>query len=377
MLKVAYILHDTDKFGGAYKSFLPMLYALMKKGVEPLVVVPTESINRGIAKDLQEKEIPVFELKYRLNVYPYEESLKDYLLWIPRLIARRYVNAKATKQLAQRLKGYDMIHSNSSVIDVGARAAKMIGIPHVFHFRENTDQIGMHYYPCKKSFYKTVTNSICITRGVQEHHNLGGNSKVIYDCIEVQPAEQIFKGDYLFFAGRLEYNKGIEELIDAYAKSNRYLSLLIAGAPLKNSYLDMLKSKVQKYGIEDKVSFIGPRDDVQQLMACARATIVPSYSEGFGRILPEAMFMKCLTIGRNTTGTKEQYDNGVKVTGNEIGLRFNTATELTELINKVGSSSEKDLEAYISRAYRTVNELYTQESCSKAIIKYYNKILRK
>lgn len=374
MLKVAYILHDTDKFGGAYKSFLPMLYALMEKGVEPLVVVPEESNDRGVAKDLESKGIPVLVIKYRLNVYPYQETLKDYLLWIPRLIARRYVNSKATRQLAALLKGYDIVHSNSSVIDIGARAARLAGIPHVYHFRENTSQIGMHYYPCKKRFYRTVTNAICITKGVQEHHKLGGSSEVIYDCIQVEPTERKGNGDYLFFAGRLEYNKGIEELIDAYAASARALPLWIAGAPLTDSYLEMLKSKVHRYGMGEKVAFLGQRNDVQQLMAGARATIVPSYSEGFGRILPEAMFMRCLTIGRNTTGTKEQYDNGLLLTGDEIGLRFETTEQLTDMINMVSTWSERELQVYTARAYKTVNELYTQQACSNAMMDYYNKI---
>lgn len=375
-LKVAYILHDSDRFGGAYKSFLPMLYALMEKGVELLVVVPDETNDRGAAKDLESRGIPVLVLKYRLNVYPYDEGLKDYLLWVPRLLARRWVNARATRQLAQHLQGFDIVHSNSSVIDVGQRAAKMLGIPHIYHFRENTDQIGMRYYPCKENFYKTVTNAICITKGVQEHHHLVDRSEVIYDCISTPDLVEVSKGDYLFFAGRLEYNKGIEELIDAYARSNKALPLWIAGAPLKESYLEMLKEKVRQHGIEDGVVFLGARNDVPQLMTGARATIVPSYNEGFGRILPEAMFMRCLTIGRDTTGTKEQYDNGVEITGGEIGLRFNTADELTALIDKVCTTDMQEWSSHVERAFQTVHTLYTQEACSGAVLDYYKKIMK-
>lgn len=375
-LKVAYILHDSDRFGGAYKSFLPMLYALMEKGVEPLVVVPDETNDRGAAKDLESRGIPVLVLKYRLNVYPYDEGLKDYLLWVPRLLARRWVNARATRQLAQRLQGFDIVHSNSSVIDIGARAARLSRIPHVYHFRENTKQIGMRYYPCKKSFYKTVSHAICITKGVQEHHRLADKSEVIYDCISTPDVLKTDTLDYLFFAGRLEYIKGVEELIDAYACSKKALPLWIAGAPLKESYLEMLKEKVRQYGIADRVVFLGARNDVPQLMADARATIVPSYNEGFGRILPEAMFMRCLTIGRDISGTKEQYDNGVAVTGGEIGLRFNTSTELTALIDEVSTTDRQKWSSYIERASQTVNTLYTQEACSSAVLDYYKKILK-
>lgn len=376
-IKVAYILHDTDQYGGAYKSFLPMLHALIDKGIEPLVVVPN---NRGVAKDLKEKGIPTLVLSYRLNTYPYEESIKDYLLWIPRLIARRYVNAKATRQLVKKIRDFDLIHSNSSVVDIGSRAAKQIGIPHIYHFRENTDLIGMRYYPCKDSFYKTATNSICITKGVQKHHRLSNNSAVIYDCIIEDENKIKFPTtgtkDYLFFAGRLEHNKGIEELIDAYTHSNKLLPLWVAGAALEESYLEMLKKETNEFGIEDKIKFLGARTDVLKLMAGARATIVPSYNEGFGRIMPEAMFAQCLVIGRNTTGTREQFDNGFQLTGKEIGLRFNTREELTDAINRVCTADISEWDEYIERAYTTVNTLYTQEACSTAVMDYYNKILK-
>ena len=45
-------------------------------------------------------------------------------------------------------------------------------------------------------------------------------------------------------------------------------------------------------------------------MSKALALFVPSSFEGFGFITVEAMFCGCLVIGRNTGGTKEQFDNG-------------------------------------------------------------------
>lgn len=374
-MKVAYILHDTDATGGAYKSFLPMLYALMKKGVEPLVVVPNSN---GLTRELEVKGIPTLVLNYRLNTYPYESSIKDFILWIPRLIARRMVNAIASRQLARQLNGFDLVHSNSSVIDIGARAARLAGLPHIYHFREYSGLKDMRYYPSKKRFYQTITHAICITQGVQEDHQLTHNAEVIYDCIfneafnNSQPTTNSHA--YLFFAGRLEQNKGIEDLLEAYAKSDQTRPLLVAGAALEDGYRKKLEDKTKQLNIQTKVQFLGSRNDVPELMAAASATIVPSYSEGFGRILPEAMFMHCLTIGRDTTGTKEQFDNGLRLTGAEIGLRFTTTQELTELLNQVFQSAPNHWDDYRERAYTTVSTLYTDTACSEAVMKFYNKI---
>lgn len=377
-MKIVYILHDTDEFGGANKSFMSLLRGLMKKGIEPLVVLPND---RDLTRKLNEEGIPTLVLNYRLNTYPYDESLKDYLLWVPRLIARRYLNAKAARQLAEHIDGYDLVHTNVSVIDIGERAARVKGIPHVYHFREYADlDFNMRYFPCKRSFYKTVKHSVCITRGVQGHHHLSENSRVIYDTVIDERERSLCTQhpapdtQYLLYAGRLEETKGIEELLEAYAKSRKLLPLWVAGAPLDDIYLDMLKQLTLQYGIEDKVKFLGARNDVMDLMAGALATIVPSFNEGFGRILPEAMLARCLTIGRNTGGTKEQFDNGLELNGKEIGLRFNTKEELTDLIDKVCVTDKTEWNCSIERAYKTVNTLYTQEACADAIIEFYNSI---
>lgn len=378
-MKVVYVLHDTDEFGGANKSFMSLLTGLMQKGVEPLVVLPNEE---GLTRELQKRGIPTLVLNYRLNTYPYNECLKDYLLWIPRLIFRRYLNAKAAHQLAQHIDGFDLVHTNVSVIDIGYRAATAKGIPHIFHFREYADfDFGMKYFPCKRSFYKTVKHAICITKGVKEHHQLKGKAEVIYDCVineDIKKQETRNKNqDYLFYAGRLEETKGIEDLLEAYARTKKVLPLRVAGAALNDLYLDQLKQKTRQLGIEDKVLFQGVRTDVTELMAGARATIVPSYNEGFGRILPEAMLAKCLTIGRNTGGTKEQFDNGLDLTGQEIGLRFNTKEELTDRIDQVCMTDKAEWSSHIERAYQTVNTIYTQEACTNATMNYYHSVIQK
>lgn len=376
-MKIAYILHDTDEFGGANKSFMSLLTGLMHRGVEPLVVLPNRE---GLTRILQDRGIPTLVLNYRPATYPYDDRIIDYLLWFPRLIARRVVNAIAARQLARRIVGFDLVHTNVSVIDIGARAAERQGIPHIYHFREYADlDFGMRYFPCKRSFYKTVQHAICITRGVKAHHQLKGQAEVIYDCVFNEEINnhpsKITHQDYLLFAGRLEETKGVEDLLEAYARSKRTRPLWVAGAPLEDSYLDQLKQKTQQWGIADNVQFLGARTDVTELMAGACATIVPSFNEGFGRILPEAMLARCLTIGRNTGGTKEQFDNGLELTGQEIGLRFYTKEELTDRIDQVCMTDPSEWNDYIERAYQTVNTIYTQEACANATLHFYHSVI--
>lgn len=376
-MKVAYILHDTDEFGGANKSFMSLLTALMQKSVEPVVVLPNK---RGIARKLEERGIPTLVLNYRLNIYPSKESLKDYLLWIPRLIFYRYLNAKASRQLAKHVEGYDIIHTNVSVVDIGRRAAAVKRIPHLFHFREYADKdFRMHYFPGREHFYHTVQHAICITQGIRDYHHLPSDTRVIYNGIfsDITPyyTEQQDNKRYLLYAGRLEKTKGIEDLLLAYSHSNKKLPLWIAGSAVTDEYLAYLQRLCQYLGIDKQVYFIGGRTDILPIMADARAIIIPSQHEAFGRVMAEAMFQRCLTVGRDTDGIREQFENGLKLTGAEIGLRFHDIAELTVHINTICETDDKQWGEYITRAYQTVTQLYNVETCAAAILDYYQTII--
>ncbi len=72
-----------------------------------------------------------------------------------------------------------------------------------------------------------------------------------------------------------------------------------------------------------------PTNQIYDLMNRATALIVPSPFEAFGLITAEAMFNKCLVIGKDTAGTKEQFDNGQRKYNKEIALRFTNEQQLT------------------------------------------------
>ena len=82
------------------------------------------------------------------------------------------------------------------------------------------------------------------------------------------------------------------------------------------------------------------------------------------------MFYGTLVIGRNTAGTKEQFDNGVKYSGDEIGLRFLT---IDDLVKCMQNAIKNDYNDYIKRANATVNVLYSFETFQNKI----NEIIEK
>lgn len=388
-MNVAYILHSTTPTDGATKSFLVMLQGLMSMGVKPVIVVPDK---RGIFGELKEMGIPVFATTYRLCTYPRGKTLSQKILFLPRLLARLVTNRTATKATTSFLQKHqiDIVHTNAGPVNIGFRAARKLGKPHVFHLREYGKlDFGFNYFPNESHFYRQLDDvprsySISITRGIQLYHHQDGkpSSRVIYNgiCTETSEMPESGKADYFLYAGRLEPAKGTDTLLEAYLLYSRHtpqpLPLHIAGRATNDAFMERLQRFVMENNMQGLVSFLGERRDMTDLMRDARAIIIPSLHEGFGRCMPEAMQQGCLAIGRNTDGTKEQFDNGKELTGEEIGLRYDTNEELAGLLKKVTLNPLSHYQPCKERAFRTVNKLYTQESNVQQIYAFYKEILK-
>lgn len=384
-MKVVYVLHSTDNFGGATKAFGITLGRLMANGIEPLVVMPD---GNGFCMNLQNCGIKTLILNYRPATYPPVRNIKQIILFIPKLIARVCVNNAAARKLRKEAKdfGADLIHTNVSVTNIGMKAARKLGVPHITHIREFSDKINMHVFPSKRFYFRNFTRAntytICITKGILKYYHLDSqkNSKVIYDGVlhesDVIKVKQ--KDNYFLFVGRLEEMKGIADLIKAYArlcetKSDAF-PLLVAGDSTNKDYVAQLHDLVNSLDISGKVKFLGNRNDVLDLMSKAAVLIVPSRSEGFGFITAEAMFSGCLVIGKNVDGTKEQFDNGLELTQDEIGLRYSDSAQLVSLMCEVMDNGAEAYLPMIKRAQETVISLYTIEQNTARIIDFYKEI---
>ena len=385
-MRVAYILCTAKPRTGSHIAFKNMLKGVMKKGVEPIIVIPDF---QELYDDLKPLGVPIFMTKYRFAIYPYLRSFKDLLLFIPRLVGRQLFNGMTVRKLTAYLrdKDIDIIHTNVSVMDIGFRTARKLGVPHIYHIREFAEEIGMHHFPSKKYFMNCLNKpdsySICITKGIQKFFNEQGKptSRVIYDGVFPMQQELDLKEKerYFLFVGRVQPVKGLLQLIQAYAmyleEGNKRFPLEVIGDISDPPYYKIIQDFIKAKGIQDMVLFHGERSDVYSWMQKARAIIISSLSEGLGFCLSEAMFNGCLTIGNNVDGTKEQMDNGLELQGEEISLRYETIKELAALLKHVASQPIESFHPMILRAFDTVNHLYTLEQHSDQVFLFYKDIL--
>ncbi|MCR5181084.1 MAG: glycosyltransferase family 4 protein [Bacteroidaceae bacterium] len=388
MMRVLYILHSSKVFEGSTKSFLALLSGLKGKEWEPYVVLPGPG---DLYAELQRRGIQCLSLNYRRSTYPPHQGLKNKFLFLPRLLYWRFLEARAVGQVTDfcRTRDIDIIHTNVSVEAIGVKVASRLHLPALYHFREFGDiDFGMHYFPTHARYMRRLQREnvhyICITRAIMQHHGLEGNSKahVIYNGIlskNYQCDQALSPQNFFLYAGRIEEAKGVMMLIEAYRAflelSAEVVDLLIAGSETHSSYAPEVRDYVARNNMSAHVHFLGNRSDIYRLMQQARAIIIPSRFEAFGRCMAEAMFNNCLVIGRNTGGTKEQFDNGLRMTSEEIGLRFSTIEELTAHLIACSNARTAEDAAMIQRASTVVRQLYSLENNAQQIYQLYREIM--
>ena len=281
----------------------------------------------------------------------------------------------------------DIIHTNVGVVNIGYKVAKKLKIPHIYHLREYQDKdFGMKIIPSMKQFKEELkqegNSNICITKGIREHFDLAEdkNTKVIYNPI--LPTNSIVfekeKSKFFLFVGRLDAKKGIFEVLEAFAafyEERKDYRLKCCGVP-SDGNMELLYTEVERLGIKDGVDFLLMRDDVDIFMRKATMLIMASESEGFGLVTAEAMANGCLVVGKDNAGTKEQFDNGLQLVGEEIALRYNIGNELVDVMEGVSNEIENYI-PMIERAQTTIRNFYTTEVVVNQVLDFYKSLCRK
>ena len=350
-MKILFLAHSSI-IEGSGRALINILKGLQTYGVEVNVVLPNKKGDLNVS--LHQLNIDCFYIPLTTTVYPPLKSRRDILLYLPRLFRLIIKNSISYWKLLALTKKIspDIIHTNTGVVNTGSQIALRTHIPHIWHIREYQElNFGWIPFPTKKNFHRRLHQSnnhlIAITKDVFSHYKMSEKDRVIYDgVISVGQIPVIKeKQKYFLFVGRLEEAKGIEEAIEAFilfaGEFSDYQFLIAAsGYP---EYTARIKEKVNKTGLSTRIQFLGYRTDVNELMSQATALILSSRFEGFGFVTTEAMYNGCLVIGKNTAGTKEQFDNGLEYCGREIGLRYSTKQDL---INMMTALCKNGIEYY-------------------------------
>ena len=323
-LNIMYIAHER-KMGGATLCLFTMAKEMKERRHNVCVVVPFWK--SPIADNLKKEGIKT------IGIFSGWWMMPEY--WGPFMkFCFRVLYASewfAVLRISRRIKKekIDIVHSNSSVIDVGSRAAKRSGVPHVWHFREFGDKDyrleflrgrrkSIEYVAESGSF--NIFISECLKRYYKELDDPDKNV-VIYDGVSEKylnrDKEKRIGSPAFLIAGNLQRNKGQDTVLQAVKilkkRNITDFSVIVAGgiASTKDSR-EFAKELYDYKEMEnlDNVYLIGFTEDMNELRKKTDVEIVASRMEAFGRVTVEAMLSGNPVLATDTGANPELIKEG-------------------------------------------------------------------
>ena len=189
------------------------------------------------------------------------------------------------------------------------------------------------------------------------------NKKVkseVRDELGIQESEVVF-----MFLGRINVDKGINELADAFnrlQKKHSNVRLLIVGRD-EGNMIPIVKNKVEN---TDSVIIYGETSTPERLLQACDVFCLPSHREGFGTSVIEASLVEKPVICSDTYGLMET------IIENKTGLRHKVADVDSLFLQMEKLVNNKELREELGKAGRTyVLKNFSAELISEKWLGFY------
>lgn len=381
-MKILYITHESQ-LNGASKSLLELIKILEDNND----IYVLTAFNKGaFFEELQKRNVKIFIQPYYRWCVKKENNLQWLIEKLKWNFKRKQINSITTRKLVRIVKEehIDIIHTNTSVINIGAKIKSSCNVKHVWHIREFAD-LDFQMYPLinKKKYYNTMNKMcdkfICNSQAVCNHYRALDKDKkiVIYNGIENNSeintelkSEFIhnLKSDNIniLIAGRFSAAKGQNIAIDACRELVRQ--------GINNFKLFLAGSETTKYKpdpqLENNIIPLGNLKDLAVYRKKIDIELVCSRAEAFGRVTIEAMMSGIPVIGSCSGGTPELIKNGINGLLFEPGDSGDLAKKIRILIEDSSYREKLGLEAH---KFATQ---FTSNRCAENILNLYSCILK-
>lgn len=247
-----------------------------------------------------------------------------------------------------RQHNIDIVHTNSIVSLEGPLAAKLAGVPHVWHCREmfmvNNPKFQLALPKQLMAPVVTMLSDrvVCITKAVQAQFTDGDKTAVIWNPVSIQPQDiecKLLDTDKLRlgYVGRLSVGKGLLTLLEALAlarQQGKGWKLHLFGAFLDEEQEHLITTAINKLQIKDDVHLHGFCTDKAEIFTSMDVMVLPSTNEAFGRVLVEAMSFGVRCIGSNAAAIPEVL---IPVFGTQAVFTPEDAVDCVRAINDVAA----------------------------------------
>ena len=311
--RVVFVSHSRRLYG-ASRSLLALLQGFRQHGVETCTVLPGPGpmLDALAARGETTVVVPFPCWVWSATQPPDVEELQA-------------AQSRAVAEIVTVLERVrpDVVWSNSSVTAVGALAAAVLGVPHVWHLREvNGDAEPFRFVMGSATAVEPIRAAsarIAVSRAVKAaYETLGsGPCEVIYNGIATSDELAARSGPpvrrarvRMLLAGRLEAEKRQLTAIEA---TNR---LITAGHDVElrivgDGELETCTAAIGRLGLHGVVTLAGFVADLDTEYRRADIALTCSPIEGMGRTTAEAMSYGLPVVGCDRMGTAELIEHEV------------------------------------------------------------------
>lgn len=375
-MKVAFFASDNSQLSGAFKCLATMVKSLQEDyGVECLVFLPRPGDGTDLLDGMGIKHVMIHSHDW---IVPINEQTKftKKLRWI----AEQGANSIALHKIIKTLKNFnpDIIHINTSWDYVGAKAAKYLNIPVIWHIREFLEEDQKMTFWNKKNALDLMSQSkalVAISNSIKNKYQLefGNKIHVIYDGIDdsYNNDNNILSENIVNFitVGGLYPGKGQDVVIKALKlleqQGIKNFKYRLVGEGTQKKYLEKL---VEHLELNNYVEFCGYSNDTTKYYLKSDVFIMSSIAEAFGRVTVEAMMNGLLVLGRKSAATNEILKNGT------YGIMFENEHDLADIMIKVIKDRQRGKLLAI-KGKKFANNTFTSKKNTNQIYKLYVELL--
>jgi len=321
--RVLHVQNTADLYGGS-RSLLRFIGAVDRRRFAPLVVLH----EIGPLKTLIEEQGVEVVLHPRLSIL----ARSTFHSWRLALFFLNYPLSVLFLWRLIRRRRIELVHTNTGVMPSAALAARLAGVPHVWHIRDWFQEFRT-FWPAYSAYIRKFSRKvIAVSNAIADQFSPRDNVVVIHNGFALEefqvPKEKLraelrtrygLHGQFVVgCVGRIKLvRKGQETLVRATAQLKQrglnLMALIVGSTSAGNEdHLVQLQSLARELKIEDSVLFTGEMADPRGAYAAMDVMAMTSAQpEPFGGVVMEAMAMGLPVIATNIGGSLDQVVEGV------------------------------------------------------------------
>ncbi|NLG26917.1 MAG: glycosyltransferase family 4 protein [Chloroflexi bacterium] len=324
-------VHPSNELYGGDRMLLWIVRLLDRAQFTPHVVVPNDLPYEGLLTG-ELDALGVTHHADRLGV------LRRRYQSIPGMALFGWRTLASAMRLARYCRRHcvELVHSNSTAVLTGALAARLAGVPHVWHVREIITTPGWLNAVIARLLYHLSASVLTVSTPVREHllaaePRLAPKTHVVYDGLDAAPFGQPdgaavaaqraswgvpTDGIVLGMVGRISSWKGQDLLLTAAAPvlaahPSAHLALVGGNVPGEEWREQALRYQIDALGLTPRVHLEGFRTDIPLVLASYDVFCLPSTRpDPFPGVVLEAMAAGLPVVATAHGGPTEQVVDG-------------------------------------------------------------------